>query len=104
MHTSLQICPQLVLVSIRLRNRLLTYAFASLHQDYVYAVTPLLEDALMDRDLVHRQTAAAAVKHLVRCPKQFGDSRAHVCLRTCLRACVRVRATACLRKSVDATD
>ena len=24
-------------------------------KDYVYAVTPLLEDALMDRDLVHRQ-------------------------------------------------
>ena len=33
-------------------------------KDYVYAVTPLLEDALMDRDLVHRQTACAAVKHL----------------------------------------
>ena len=24
-------------------------------KDYIYAVTPLLEDALMDRDLVHRQ-------------------------------------------------
>ena len=33
-------------------------------KDYVYAVTTLLEDALTDRDLVHRQTAAAAVKHL----------------------------------------
>lgn len=33
-------------------------------KDYVYAVTPLLEDALMDRDAVHRQTAAAAVKHM----------------------------------------
>ena len=33
-------------------------------KDYVYAVTPLLEDALMDRDLVHRQTAAVTVKHL----------------------------------------
>lgn len=33
-------------------------------RDYVYAVTPLLEDALMDRDLVHRQTACWAVKHL----------------------------------------
>jgi len=33
-------------------------------KDYVYAVTPLLEDALMDRDLVHRQTACAVVKHL----------------------------------------
>mmetsp|Transcript_47675 Transcript_47675/g.91031 ORF Transcript_47675/g.91031 Transcript_47675/m.91031 type:complete len:1376 (-) Transcript_47675:178-4305(-) len=33
-------------------------------KDYIYAVTPLLEDALMDRDLVHRQTAAATVKHI----------------------------------------
>merc|ERR1711937_1059144 len=33
-------------------------------KDYIYAVTPLLEDALMDRDPVHRQTGCAAVKHL----------------------------------------
>ena len=33
-------------------------------KDYIYAITPLLEVALMDRDLVHRQTASAAVKHL----------------------------------------
>jgi len=33
-------------------------------KDYVYAVIPLLIDALMDRDLVHRQTAASVVKHL----------------------------------------
>ncbi len=33
-------------------------------KDYIYAVVPLLEDALMDRDLVHRQTAATTVKHL----------------------------------------
>jgi splicing factor 3B subunit 1 len=33
-------------------------------KDYIYAVTPLLEDALMDRDLVHRQTAAVTVKHI----------------------------------------
>jgi splicing factor 3B subunit 1 len=33
-------------------------------KDYIYAVTPLLEDALMDRDAVHRQTSCAAVKHL----------------------------------------
>merc|ERR1711959_389292 len=33
-------------------------------KDYVYAVTPLLEDALMDRDLVHRQTACATIRHL----------------------------------------
>ncbi|KAL4762543.1 U2 snRNP complex subunit HSH155 [Aspergillus foveolatus] len=33
-------------------------------KDYVYAVTPLLEDALIDRDQVHRQTAATVVKHI----------------------------------------
>merc|ERR1711934_1025815 len=33
-------------------------------KDYIYAVTPLLQDALMDRDLVHRQTASSTVKHL----------------------------------------
>ena len=33
-------------------------------KDYIYAVTPLLEDALMDRDQVHRQTSCATVKHL----------------------------------------
>jgi len=35
-----------------------------LSKDYLYAVTPLIEDALMDRDLVHRQTACTAVKHI----------------------------------------
>ncbi|KAI7871766.1 splicing factor 3B subunit 1 [Spinellus fusiger] len=33
-------------------------------KDYINAVTPLLEDALMDRDLVHRQTACATIKHM----------------------------------------
>jgi len=33
-------------------------------KDYVYATVPLLEDALMDRDLVHRQTACTVVKHM----------------------------------------
>eukprot|EP01035_Chromulina_nebulosa_P016953 gene16953-22445_t len=33
-------------------------------KDYIYAVAPLLEDALMDRDMVHRQTACTAVKHI----------------------------------------
>ncbi|KAH3672244.1 hypothetical protein WICMUC_004339 [Wickerhamomyces mucosus] len=32
--------------------------------DYMYAVTPLIEDALTDRDQVHRQTAATVVKHI----------------------------------------
>ena len=33
-------------------------------KDYIYCINTLLEDALTDRDLVHRQTAASAVKHL----------------------------------------
>ena len=33
-------------------------------KEYIYAVTPLLEDALMDMDLVHRQTTASVVKHM----------------------------------------
>lgn len=33
-------------------------------RDYIYAVAPLLEDALMDRDLVHRQTASCVVMHV----------------------------------------
>ncbi|CAN6627881.1 U2 snRNP component Hsh155p [Trichomonascus vanleenenianus] len=33
-------------------------------EDYIYAITPLIEDGLMDYDLVHRQTAATVVKHL----------------------------------------
>ena len=44
-------------------------------KDYVYAVTPLLEDALMDRDLVHRQTSGSSLHFspsllpsLSRCP------------------------------------
>jgi len=33
-------------------------------RDYIFAVAPLLEDALMDRDPVHRQTGSSTVKHL----------------------------------------
>ena len=33
-------------------------------RDYIYAVAPLLEDALTDRDQVHRQLAANTVKNL----------------------------------------
>lgn len=32
--------------------------------DYIYATTPLLLDALTDRDLVHRQIASNVVKHM----------------------------------------
>jgi splicing factor 3B subunit 1 len=37
---------------------------AEMGKDYVYAVAPLIEDALIDRDAVHRQTACTVVKHL----------------------------------------
>ncbi|KFB37807.1 AGAP000178-PA-like protein [Anopheles sinensis] len=33
-------------------------------RDYIYTVCPLLEDALIDRDLVHRQIACTAIKHM----------------------------------------
>lgn len=33
-------------------------------KDYIHSVVTLLEDALTDRDHVHRQTGAAIVKHL----------------------------------------
>lgn len=33
-------------------------------KDYIYATLPLLQDALIDRDLVHRQTAATVTRHL----------------------------------------
>merc|ERR1711963_1136976 len=33
-------------------------------KDYIYAIVPLFEDALMERDLVHRQTACAAISHM----------------------------------------
>lgn len=32
--------------------------------DYLYIISPLLQDALIDRDLVHRQTAATVLRHL----------------------------------------
>lgn len=41
-------------------------------KDYIYAVTPLLEDALTDKDIVHRQTATAAIKHLALSVHGYG--------------------------------
>ncbi|KAI1304158.1 Splicing factor 3B subunit 1 [Halotydeus destructor] len=41
-------------------------------KDYIYAVAPLLEDALMDRDLVHRQTACSVVQHVTLGVYGFG--------------------------------
>jgi len=45
-------------------------------KDYIYAVTPLLEDALIDRDLVHRQTACTAIKHMSLGVFGFGNEDA----------------------------
>jgi splicing factor 3B subunit 1 len=49
-------------------------------KDYIYAVTPLLEDALMDRDLVHRQTAMSAIGHMALGVFGFGceDALTHL--------------------------
>jgi len=42
----------------------MTEYIGDMSKDYIFAVTPLLEDALVDRDAVHRQTAMSAVKHI----------------------------------------
>lgn len=43
---------------------LFEYIGGEMTKDYLYAITPLLEDALTDRDQVHRQTAASVIKHM----------------------------------------
>uniref|UniRef100_A0AC35TTK0 SF3b1 domain-containing protein n=1 Tax=Rhabditophanes sp. KR3021 TaxID=114890 RepID=A0AC35TTK0_9BILA len=45
-------------------------------KDYVYAVTPLLVDALMERDIVHRQMAIDATAHLALGVYGFGKEDA----------------------------
>ncbi|KAI0237839.1 Splicing factor 3B subunit 1 [Lamellibrachia satsuma] len=49
-------------------------------KDYIYAVAPLFEDALMDRDLVHRQTSMAAIQHIALGVYGFGceDALTHL--------------------------
>lgn len=49
-------------------------------KDYIYAIVPLLEDALIDRDLVHRQIASMATKHLALGVVGFGceDALCHL--------------------------
>ncbi|XP_058126627.1 splicing factor 3B subunit 1-like [Anopheles ziemanni] len=41
-------------------------------KDYIYTVCPLLEQALMERDLVHRQTACTTIKHMALGVYGFG--------------------------------
>lgn len=43
---------------------LFEYLDGPVTKDYLFAITPLLEDALTDRDQVHRQTASTVVRHL----------------------------------------
>ncbi|KAI5955296.1 prp10 [Candida jiufengensis] len=43
---------------------LFEYLDGNTTKDYLFAITPLLEDALIDRDLVHRQTASTVVFHI----------------------------------------
>lgn len=43
---------------------LFEYIDGNMTKDYLYAITPLLQDALTDRDQVHRQTAATVIKHM----------------------------------------
>ncbi|KAL8280130.1 hypothetical protein RQP46_007460 [Phenoliferia psychrophenolica] len=47
-------------------------------KDYIHSVVTCLEDALTDRDLVHRQTAATIVKHLALGTAGLGNEDAHL--------------------------
>ncbi|SCU98628.1 LAMI_0F15610g1_1 [Lachancea mirantina] len=47
-----------------------------LSQNYIYFILPLLEDALTDRDLVHRQTASTVIRHLALNCMGFGNEDA----------------------------
>lgn len=55
------------------------YIDGKMIKDYLYAITTLLQDALTDRDQVHRQTAATVVKHLaLNCQDQITDEQIDV--------------------------
>lgn len=47
-------------------------------KDYIHSVVTCLEDALTDRDQVHRQTAGSIVKHLALGTAGLGDEDAHL--------------------------
>jgi len=58
---------------------LFEYINGSMTKDYLFAITPLLEDALTDRDQVHRQTAASVIKHVaLNCVGQANDDYTEV--------------------------
>lgn len=75
----------------RVTGLLCTRYIGEMGKDYVHAVTPLFEDALIDRDLVHRQTATWAVKHMA-----LGDCSLYMwgglyCCWYCRRTCAGPR-------------
>lgn len=47
-------------------------------KDYIHSVVTCLEDALTDRDQVHRQTAGTIVKHLALGTAGLGNEDAHL--------------------------
>ena len=69
-NTSDSLCSFLQVPELNVQNgvlKALSFLFeyiGEMGKDYIYAVSPLLEDALIDRDLVHRQTAASVVQHM----------------------------------------
>lgn len=73
-------------------------------KDYIYAVVGCLEDALTDRDLVHRQTAASIVKHLALGTAGLGNEDAHLHLLNLIWPNVFESASPVLRLSRRATD
>lgn len=55
------------------------YIDGNMTKDYLYSITSLLQDALTDRDQVHRQTAATVVKHIaLNCQGCINDAQMDV--------------------------
>lgn len=58
---------------------LFEYIDGTMTKDYLFAMTPLMEDALTNRDLVHRQTASTVVKNMaINCVGLSHDEYADV--------------------------
>lgn len=57
--------PELNVQNIVLKSLSFLFKYiGEMGKDYIYAVTPPLEDSLMDQDQVHRQSTASSVKHI----------------------------------------
>lgn len=73
-------------------------------KDYINSVVTCLEDALTDRDLVHRQTAATIVKHLALGTAGLGNEDAHLHLMNLIWPNVFESSSLSLTAWVPATD